>query len=210
LTGRIKGWVRDGALHRWQQRRRDGRELAAWQRAGHSLPPPPAFKRQLIREVGRRFGTRILVETGTYYGHTVAASLGSFDAIYSIELMDELYQCARSRFARHRKVKLRHGDSAQELSQILREVSQPAIFWLDAHYSGIGTARADRDTPILKELQTISQHRVKKHVILIDDARCFDGTNNYPTIEGCRSLAATFWPASRFEVADDIIQITPG
>lgn len=202
--------MRDCALHRWQQRQKERKELAAWEKAGREMPPPQAFKKQLIRDLARRFDTRVLVETGTHCGHTIAASLGAFDTIYSIELMDELYRHARGRFANHRKVKLRHGDSAHELPHILAEVSEPTLFWLDAHYSGDGTARAVCNTPILKELQTIASHQLKKHVILIDDARCFDGTNDYPTITACQDLAATFWPASGFDVTDDIIRITPG
>jgi hypothetical protein len=209
LTATLKSLVRDGALHRWQQQQKDRKELAAWEKAGHSVLPPQAFKRQLIRELARRFGTRVLVETGTNWGHTVAASLSTFDAIYSIELLDELYEHARRRFSRNPKVRLRHGDSAQELTRILDEVREPALFWLDAHYSGDGTARGDRDTPIMQELQSISQHHLKKHVILIDDARLFDGTTDYPTLKACRKAAALFWPEHRFEVSEDIIRITP-
>jgi hypothetical protein len=208
LTAALKGLVRDSALHRWQQLKVDRREVAAWEKAGRGLPPPQAFKKQLIRDFGRRFETRVLVETGTYWGHTIAGSLGVFKTIYSIELKDAFYQHARRRFARHRNVKLFHGDSATQLPRILWELNEPALFWLDAHYSGDGTARGDVDTPIVAELRAISQHRLKTHVILIDDARCFDGTNDYPTLTACKTLSTGFWPASRFEVADDVIRIT--
>lgn len=209
VIGIFKERLRDGAFHRWLQWRRDQKVLKAWKKASRPPPPPQSFKKNLIRTVARQYGTRVLVETGTNWGHTVASSLGSFDVIYSIELFDELYEKAVRRFARHSKVKLRHGDSARELPRILEELGQPALFWLDAHYSGDGTARADLDTPIIQELQTISRHRVSNHVILIDDARCFDGTNDYPTLGTCRELASEFWPCHEFAVVDDIIRITP-
>ncbi len=207
LIRTLKNRLRDGAFHRWLQRRKDQKELDAWEKSGR--PPPPPFKKKLVRDIARQYGTRVLVETGTNWGNTVASSLGTFDVIYSIELFDELYEKAVRRFARHPKVKLRYGDSAHELPRILDELREPALFWLDAHYSGDGTARADVDTPIMKELQIISRHQVSNHVILIDDARCFNGTNDYPTIDVCRALSAGFWPCHEFTVVDDIIRITP-
>jgi hypothetical protein len=80
LTRVLKGLVRDCAFRRWQQRQRDRKEITEWEVAGRPCPPPPAFKRQLIREVARRFGTRVLMKTGTDWGLPVAASLGAFDA----------------------------------------------------------------------------------------------------------------------------------
>ena len=209
LLGVIKDHFREGVIHRAVQRRKDQALLSQWKEAGRPQPPPQAFKHQLIRHMAERFGTRVLVETGTNFGHTVSAGLGIFHSIYSIELMDELWASARRRFARHPQVRLSHGDSARELPRILSELSEPALFWLDAHYSGTGTARADIDTPIAQELLAISKHPVKNHVVLIDDARHFDGTNSYPTLAGCRQLASEYWPQHAFGVADDVIRITP-
>lgn len=209
LLGTIKDFFREGIAHRAVLRRREQALLAQWEKAGRPLPLPQAFKHQLIRDMAGRFGTRVLVETGTNFGHTVSAVLGTFHTIYSIELMDELWASARRRFARHPQVKLSHGDSAGELPRILGELREPALFWLDAHYSGAGTARADIDTPIARELLAISQHALKNHVLLIDDARKFDGIGAYPTLDGCRKAAAEYWPQHTFEVVDDVIRIAP-
>ena len=209
LLGTIKDAFREGIAHRAVLRRNEQALLSQWEKAGRPLPPPQAFKHQLIRDMAGRFGTRVLVETGTNFGHTVSAVLGTFHTIYSIELMDELWASARRRFARHPQVKLSHGDSARELPRILGELREPALFWLDAHYSGAGTARADIDTPIAQELLAISQHSLKNHVLLIDDARKFDGTDAYPTLDGCRKAAAGYWPQHTFEVVDDVIRIAP-
>lgn len=209
LIRSLKDLLRDGALHSWQQRRKDRTVLALWEEAGRPLPPPAAFKGQLIRDIAKRFATRVLVETGTNWGNTVASSLRDFDRIYSIELLDEFYHRAVRRFARHSKVRLYHGDSTRELPRILRELREPALFWLDAHYSGDGTGRADVDTPIATELLIISTHTVKNHVILIDDARMFNGTNDYPTLSGCREAVGKYWPQHSFEVANDVIRVLP-
>lgn len=205
----LKARYKDGRLHRAANRWRDRREWARWDKAGRPQPTPQACKRILIHDVATRFGPSVLVETGTNFGHTVSSALGTFDTIYSIELDDALWQSAAKRFARHPQVRLRHGDSADALAGILSELSQPALFWLDAHYSGAGTARGALDSPIMQELAAISRHQVRDHVLLIDDARMFDGTDGYPTIAACGETAAAWWPGHDFEVADDVIRILP-
>jgi hypothetical protein len=209
LPGALKAYFREGAIHRAVRRRSERAVIAQWEVTGRPQPPPQAVKHQLILEMAERFATRVLVETGTNHGDTVSATLGAFTAIYSIELMPELWESAQRRFARRHHVKLRLGDSARELPLILDELSEPALFWLDAHYSGSGTARAEQDTPIAQELQVISKHRIADHVVLIDDARLFDGTNAYPTLDGCRRMASEWWPQHSFDVADDVIRIVP-
>ena len=95
------------------------------------------------------------METGTYYGDMIAAMMPQFDAIYSIELSDELYDRARRRFRGSDKVTLIHGDSAVELAAIVRGLDRPALFWLDGHYSGGETAKGATETPVLAELEQI-------------------------------------------------------
>ena len=88
LSRTVTELLRDGAFNRWQQRWKDYKAIIAWEKADRSVLPPQAFKTQLIREAVQHFATRVLVETGTSWGHTVAASVGMFDTIYSIEFMD--------------------------------------------------------------------------------------------------------------------------
>lgn len=205
LTQRFK----DSRVHRAVNRWRDQREFARWQRAGRPQPTPQACKRVLIHDLSARLGARVFIETGTNFGHTVASAIGCFDTIYSIELDANLWQSSAKRFSRHPQVRLRHGDSARELEAVLAELSEPALFWLDAHYSGAGTARGEEDSPILRELEAIARHRVRDHVLLIDDARLFDGTAGYPTLEACRRRVARWWPDHDFDVRDDVISIVP-
>jgi hypothetical protein len=55
----------------------------------------------------------------------------------------------------------------------VRQLQEPALFWLDGHYSGVDTGKDELDTPVSAELEAILGSPVKGHVILIDDARCF-------------------------------------
>jgi hypothetical protein len=82
------------------------------------------------------------------------------------------------------------------------------LFWLDGHYSGGVTGIGSLETPIIKELQTIFNHPLsKKHVILIDDARLFNGTRDYPKIEELQVFVKTQKENLEFYVENDIIVV---
>jgi hypothetical protein len=90
---------------------------------------------------------------------------------------------------------------------VIAGLNEPALFWLDGHYSGGVTEKADIETPIMKELEYIFTHPVKNHLILIDDARLFIGKRDYPTLEVVRDLTAKHMKDFSFTVQDDILII---
>jgi hypothetical protein len=151
-----------------------------------------------------------LVETGTYMGDMVAAMSADFDQIHSIELGPDLFEKARQRFAGMAHVQLHQGDSATTLPEVLRRLNGPALFWLDGHYSAGITAKGSKDTPIVEELEAIYRHDAQRHVILIDDARLFDGSADYPTLDNLRKRVTGWSPNAVMAVADDIIRLHPG
>ena len=61
----------------------------------------------------------------------------------------------------------------------------------------------------LQELKTILSNSALKHVILIDDARCFTGKGDYPTIEQWRKFVNKKRPNMLLEIKNDIIRIHP-
>jgi hypothetical protein len=196
-------------LAQWRRRRNAGAAIEAWEQQGRPVPPPHAYKERVVREYARRHALLVLVETGTYLGDMVEAVGTGFRQIYSIELDRELHRRAAPRFAARGNVAIMQGDNGKVLPQVLAGIEGPALFWLDGHYAADITARGDKDTPIVRKLESISRHPVKRHVILIDDARCFDGTHDYPTLKELEDAARQYWPASAFEVRDDIIRIAP-
>jgi hypothetical protein len=183
--------------------------VRAWRRAGSPAPPPRHYKWTLLRAAGRRFGLRTLVETGTWHGGTVEALLSDFDRIVSIELDESLHRAARERFAGAPHVTLLRGDSATRLPEVLAGLREPALFWLDAHWSAGDTARGAVDTPVSTELEGVLAHPVRGHVVLIDDARLFVGADDYPTVEAVRAQVAARRPDLSVEVRDDVIRIAP-
>jgi len=100
-----------------------------------------------------------------------------------------------------------YGDSTDILPEILVKIEQPCLFWLDAHYSGGVTAKGKKETPILQEIQYILNHHIDRHIILIDDARCFNGQNDYPTMQALRDMILSYHSDWFFEVENDVIRI---
>jgi hypothetical protein len=58
-------------------------------------------------------------------------------------------------------------------------------------------------------LKAIVEHFLRGHVILIDDARLFDGTEDYPKIEEIGELVQRKMPDWEFSVSNDVIRIHP-
>jgi len=188
---------------------RDRKALRSWEKIGRSSPPPHVVKEHLIRDYAGTFNTGILIETGTYLGDMVYAMRKSFSKILSFELDQSLYEQARRRFAADRHIEIIHGDSGQLLPQYLTNINERCLFWLDGHYLGGITARGELDTPIKRELEHIFAHAISDHVILIDDARCFTGQNDYPTLDELRELVSERTQGWQFSVEDDVVRIHP-
>lgn len=186
-------------------RRRQEEELRAWEKARKGYFPH-RLKQKIVLDNAAAFGTRILVETGTYYGLMLQGCLPHFDQLYSIEVEPHFYRRACRVFSGHPKVKLLRGDSAEVLPPLLRTISVPCLFWLDAHYSGGLTGQARIETPIRTELEAIFHHPCR-HVVLIDDADCFDGTHDYPEVEWIAETAKTNGYA--FAKGQNVIRLRP-
>ena len=186
-------------------------ESIDWERRGRPAPPPPVVKEKTIREYARKASIGTFIETGTLLGDMVEASRNAFDRLWSVELDEALFQRARQRFSEWPRIAILRGDSGQVLGELLPMIKEPALFWLDGHYSGVyqnnQTAKGVRETPIAQELEHILAHPVTGHVILIDDARLFVGCNDYPTIAGLREIIATKHADWVLDVKDDIIRI---
>lgn len=158
-------------------------QLNKWNKNGCPVPPPHIVKQMTIQEYQDKYQYKILVETGTYLGDMVEAQKKRFRKIYSIELGIDLFDKATKRFKNDKNVTIVQGDSGKVLPDIMLKLNEPAIFWLDGHYSAGITARGDKDCPIFEELDAIFSKKNFEHILLIDDARCFIGEDDYPTIE---------------------------
>jgi hypothetical protein len=159
---------------RYDQARKERRYARALVRGEYPLPPQ-SVKMLTIKENIPEPRPRVFIETGTYKGDTVAAMKPVFNRVISIEVADEYYRKACKRFERDANVSIRHGDCVSELPAVLAGLKEPAVFWLDGHYSGGATGKGVVEDPVLISIEQIRAHPVKEHVIFIDDARTFDG-----------------------------------
>jgi hypothetical protein len=187
--------------------RRDLEARRTWEKQGRPSPPPHIIKEELIHDYAKTFNTQILIETGTYLGDMVHAMRKSFSRIISFELDHNLATQAQNRFANDNHIQIIQGDSGKLLGDHLSAIDEPCLFWLDGHYSGGITAKGALETPIKNELTAILSHPVDGHVILIDDARCFTGENDYPTLDELQKFVAERKPNHKFSVEHDIIRI---
>lgn len=170
---------------------------------------PQFLKQRIIKNYAKKYKLQILIETGTYLGTTVDATKNAFLKIYSIELDRKLYHRAKNKFSKFQNIQIIRGDSSVILPKLLKKINKPCLFWLDAHFSKGITARGRKDTPIWEELTAILNHKIKNHVILIDDADSFSGKNDYPSVLEVKKIVLKEEGYSAMEIKDNIIRITP-
>ncbi len=188
----------------------DPLRVSRWKLRGRPLPPPAGYKRDTLRQYARRYQLKTMVETGTFHGETGFAMKDIFARFVTIELSPDLHAAAVRRLSRFPNIECRLGDSSVVLPELLQTIEEPCLFWLDAHYSGFYTAKGELETPISAELGAVLRHKVRNHIVLIDDARCFDGTHDYPRLAELRESVLSLRPDMAFTVEHDIIRITPG
>ena len=180
-----------------------------WIIHGKPIPAHGRYKWKVLKRESRKYNTEIFIETGTAGGGTVLNLENNFKTLYTIELDQTLYHQGKARVGNRGKIICLQGDSGIVINEILNKLDTPATFWLDAHYSGIGTAKGQLDTPIINELRSIFTHKIKNHVIIIDDAREFNGHNDYPPIENIEKMVKLKAPEYEFRRDNDLIIIAP-
>lgn len=181
-------------------------QLIKWEKHGRPVPPPHRIKQLVIEQYQKKHNISILIETGTYMGDMVKAQLKNFKTIYSIELGKDLWGKAVKLFEKDKHVNIIQGDSGKVFLDLIPKINEKAIFWLDGHYSAGITAKGEKDCPIYEELNGIFNSRFQ-HILLIDDARCFNGEGDYPTIERLSEYILSKYSKSNIEIKDDIIRI---
>jgi len=179
-----------------------------------SPPVDYNLKKSEIDKIASIYGNNILVETGTFLGDTVDYFKYKFKQIFSIELSEDLAIKAKKRFISYSNINIIHGDSGIVLQDLVENLNSSAIFWLDGHYSSefmvddvfIRTAKGDKNTPIVNELIAILKCQAD-HIILIDDARLFNGLDDYPSIGMVKRLVKKYGNGYHVSIKNDIIYI---
>ncbi|TNE78347.1 MAG: hypothetical protein EP332_14815 [Bacteroidetes bacterium] len=172
-----------------------------------NVEAPHTLKQKTILEIKSKYNTQVLIETGTYLGKMMESMQPHFKNLYSIEISQYLNHRAKKLFGKHTNLNFVLGDSGAMMKSVIDQLNEPILFWLDGHYSGGITGMSDVETPIAAELKAIFSHPLaEKHVILIDDARMFNGTRDYPSIDELKEFIKSQRPDfSYFEILNDIV-----
>jgi hypothetical protein len=147
-------------------------------------------KAHLISQLSLAAGYDFFIETGTFMGDTLMAVSPNFKQNWSVEAQNNFFELTSFRFSSgvRKNVKILEGESPEILPTIFSELDQrpeenkKSIIFLDAHFSGAidGETASKHIThnsekygkcPLLQELDAISKHSIKDHLILIDDMR---------------------------------------
>ena len=135
-------------------------------------------------------GVDVWIETGTYLGQTTRKLSKIATRVISIEPSLELVNAARKRLRRLSNIEIIQGLSENHLGPVLSTISsqnsKSVAFWLDGHYSQGTTYLGPVETPIIDELQTISENlpNFQKIWVFVDDFRCFVSRDrDYPLPE---------------------------
>ena len=143
---------------------------------------------------------RRFVETGTFLGQTVVALSAHFDELHTIEVDSKLFEAAKlaSWKAAH-PIHFHLGHSAHVLEKILPRLMGPAVFYLDAHYSGSVTGGAFSEVPLLEELVVLERQFMHAGLVVIDDMDLFSKVNSFEMVSGktgkSRGERASDWRA---------------
>ncbi len=129
--------------------------------------------------------TEAFIETGSHVGLGIdLAILSGFSEIYSIELVEIYYLGCVEKFKDVSKVNLILGDSFYELGKILKKnPNKPFTYWLDGHFSGDDTGFGVKETPLMKELETILERNIDGELIYVDDMRLYRNFDEETNIE---------------------------
>ena len=132
---------------------------------------------RMIRRLAEDGGARCFIEGGTHIGGTARWASSHFEHVWTIEGHPQMYERG-SHLDTHGNVKRLLGNTKDKLPEVLKALTGPAVFWLDAHWCGPQTFQDERggECPILEELEAVGRWSAESGhdaFVLVDDARLF-------------------------------------
>ena len=132
--------------------------------------------REKFAALARQHSIRTIIETGTYHGVTTQFLSSRAPQIHTIEINLRYQTIARELLKDLQNIRLHLGNSPQVLKGILPRITQPALFFLDAHWGGY--------CPLLDELSTMAQAGITRPIIAIHDFQVPGTDLGYDTYKG--------------------------
>jgi FkbM family methyltransferase len=128
--------------------------------------------KQLMLVLKNEYNLPTFVETGTWKGDTSVWASQHFQKVFTVEFAKHIYESTSSIYSHVKNIEFLWGHTKEQLKLVVSQLKDPALFWLDAHWMGGGTAGENDECPLLEELEIINNAECE-HFILIDDARLF-------------------------------------
>ena len=126
----------------------------------------------LMKAVKQAYRVETFIETGTYKGETALWAAQQYQQVITCEASFEIFHQAHETFSEYDNIDHRYGHSLETLQKILSDLSGPAIYWIDSHWSVEQTYGENDECPLLDELQIILTHS-SESFLFVDDARYF-------------------------------------
>lgn len=139
----------------------------------------------VLGELKSRYGLLNYFETGLSKGRGVdSALLAGFDRIYSIDVCRRWIDEGREKYDGS-IVTLIHDDS-QNIFEHIKDIDERILFFLDAHndHSNLDGENSSVNCPITQELEAISKHHIKNHIIVVDDVNIINSEQDSITAKG--------------------------
>ena len=170
---------------------------------------------EITVELARLCGATTFVETGTHRGKTTKWAAEHFTSVHTIERAESLYDQYSDELSQIEGVTPHLGDSRTLLPRIMEQVGdQPALLWLDGHWSGGVTAGEGDECPLPDELACLAER--PDDLILIDDARFFlcappqpHQPSQWPTISEVVFALPEGGKRHFVQIVDDVIFAVP-
>jgi hypothetical protein len=183
------------------------RALWSFDRGQLAQPSPTAKRRQLLG-LFRERDHRVLVESGTYRGGTVAFFLPHAERIISVEIDPALHQQALLRFRDAPNVDLRLGDALDVVPAAVAEQRQSCLVWLDGHFSGGVTGRGQVSEPAIEVLRRLGDLGMPPGTtIVVDDLRMFGRGADVPPLDELVDAARGCVPGAQLTTGLDCLII---
>jgi hypothetical protein len=165
--------------------------------------------KEIAEMLAKKHNLNTFVETGTWHGDSAEWAATRFETVITIEVIEEYYLKAVDRLSKYDNVYIFHDDSRLLLPTLIEQViDEPALFWLDAHWTGHKDYDSNRYGKCAagEEIAAINES-IFEDAIMVDDARLFPSMMRIKPDEIVKLLSNN--GAREVTIKDDIFYAEP-